>query len=298
MPNAVYDFVRRKTLTIMSKQIKLSLSFYERKILADLWPEFGNRWDLKNTVGRTLTFTLDELQQLLPTVNNELGLHRAMRRNAMRHIIEVATQAIEDSQGIGAIPVAERLYQFRILLKQSKPEIWRRIQVKRCTLDKLHEHIQTAMGWTNSHLHQFNINSERYGDPELLDDGFEDDVFVDSTDLKIDQILPKSGKRFRFEYEYDFGDSWRHEVLFEGCLKAAKGQRFPLCVEGERACPPEDVGGIRGYARYLKVLRNSLQKDHQDMLDWRGPFDPDSFDGEKTSKRMRRGLPDWRQMDC
>ena len=124
-----------------------------------------------------------------------------MRRNAIRHIIEIATQAIEDSQGIGAIPAAERLYQFRISLKLSKPEIWRRIQVKRCTLDKLHEHIQTAMGWTNSHLHQFQINGERYGDPQLLDDGFEDDVFIDSTDLKIDQILPKSGKRFRFEYD-------------------------------------------------------------------------------------------------
>ena len=130
-----------------------------------------------------------------------VGQCAAMRRNAIRHIIEIATQAIEDSQGIGAIPAAERLYQFRISLKLSKPEIWRRIQVKRCTLDKLHEHIQTAMGWTNSHLHQFQINGERYGDPQLLDDGFEDDVFIDSTDLKIDQILPKSGKRFRFEYD-------------------------------------------------------------------------------------------------
>ena len=282
----------------MSQQIKLSLSFYERKILAELRPEFGNRWDLENTAARTLTFKLDELQQLLPALKNEPGPHRAMRSNAVRHIIDVATQAIEDSQGIGATPVAERLYQFRISLKQSKPEIWRRIQVKRCTLDKLHEHIQTAMGWTNSHLHQFHINGERYGDPELLDDGFEDDVFVDSTDLKIDQILPKSGKRFRFEYEYDFGDRWRHEVLFEGCLKAAKGQRYPLCVEGDRACPPEDVGGIRGYTRYLKVLGNPTHKDHQDMLEWRGPFDPDSFDSEKTTKRMRRGLPDWRKMDC
>ena len=117
-----------------------------------------------------------------------------MRRNAMRHIIEVATQAIEDSQGIGAIPVAERLYQFRILLKHSKPEVWRRIQVKRCTLDKLHEHIQTAMGWTNSHLHQFHINGERYGDPELLDDGFEDDVFTALCNQAIRKGLISTGR--------------------------------------------------------------------------------------------------------
>ena len=220
-----------------------------------------------------------------------------MRQRAQHKIIASAMQAIEDSQGIGAIPTAERLYQFRIALKQSKPEIWRRIQIKNCTLDKLHEHIQIAMGWTNSHLHDFQINGQCYGDPELLDDDFESDVFVDSTVLKIDKIVPKSGQRFRFDYRYDFGDCWQHEILFEGCLKAEKGRRYPICVEGERACPPEDVGGTHGFARYLKATSDPTHRAHKEMLEWNGPFDPMNFDSERTTRRMQRGLPDWRKAD-
>ncbi|MCB0065506.1 MAG: plasmid pRiA4b ORF-3 family protein, partial [Caldilineaceae bacterium] len=170
-----------------------------------------------------------------------------------------------------------------------------RIQVKNCTLDKLHEHIQTAMGWTNSHLHQFEIDGERYGDPELIDDGFEDFHCVDSTVTKISEIVPKDGKRFRFTYEYDFGDDWQHEVIFDGCLRAEKGQRYPICVEGERACPPEDVGGVWGYAEFLEAIADPKHEQHDDFVEWAGDFDPEEFDAAKTTKAMRRGLPDWRQ---
>ena len=93
---------------------------------------------------------------------------------------------------------------------QDRPVHPRPAQAHYCALDKLHEHIQTAMGWTNSHLHEFEIDGERYGDPELLDDGFEDFKCVDSTITKISEFVPKAGKRFRFLYEYDFGDDWEH----------------------------------------------------------------------------------------
>jgi hypothetical protein len=113
---------------------------------------------------------------------------------------------------------------------------------------------------------------------------------------KISEIVPKNGKRFHFVYEYDFGDGWEHEVLFEGCLRAEKGVRYPLCVEGERACPPEDVGGVWGYVEYLEALADPKHEQHHDMLQWRGPFDAEQFLAEKTTKAMRRGLPDWRRM--
>ena len=187
------------------------------------------------------------------------------------------------------------LFQFKITLLGAKTPIWRRIQVQDCTLDKLHEHIQTAMGWTNSHLHQFEIDGERYGDPELLDDGFEDFECVDSTVAKISEIVPKDGKRFQFTYQYDFGDNWQHFVLFEGCLKAEKGGRYPQCVEGERACPPEDVGGVWGYAEFLEAIADSKHEQHDDFVEWAGEFDPEEFDAAKATKAMRRGLPDWRQ---
>ena len=187
------------------------------------------------------------------------------------------------------------LYQFKVTLLEASPPIWRRIQVHDCTLDKLHEHIQTAMGWTNSHLHQFEIDGERFGDPELLDDGFEDFECVDSTVTMLSDILPESGQRFAFKYEYDFGDGWEHEILFEGCPPADKGKKYPLCVEGERACPPEDCGGVWGYADFLEAITNPKHEEHESFLEWcGGSFSPDEFDPKEATKAMKKGLPDWR----
>jgi hypothetical protein len=212
-------------------------------------------------------------------------------------VVDAVTNAIGDSEGIGSIPASERLYQFKVTLLESSPPIWRRTQVKNCTLDKLHEHIQTAMGWTNTHLHQFDIGGESYGDPELLNDGFDDFECIDSTVTKIRDVVPQDGKRFAFLYKYDFGDGWTHEVLFEGCLRAVRGGRYPLCLEGERSCPPEDVGGVWGYDDFLEALANPKHEEHETYLEWAGEFDPEKFDAAKATKAMRRGLPDWRQYE-
>lgn len=182
------------------------------------------------------------------------------------------------------------IYQFKITLLGYKPLIWRRIQVQGCTLDKLHEHIQTAMGWTNSHLHQFEIQGERYGDPDLMGDL----ECEDSTTIMLNEILPNSGKRFAFRYDYDFGDGWEHEVLYEGSPLSEKGKKYPLCLEGEGACPPEDIGGVWGYADYLEALADPKHELHEDYLEWNGPFDPEKFDPKKATREMKKGLPNWR----
>ena len=190
------------------------------------------------------------------------------------------------------------LYQFKITLKAIEPPIWRRIQVKDCTLDKLHEHIQTAMGWTNSHLHRFEIGGVLYGDPELLLEGFEDDPdIVNSLDTRLSKIISSDSKRFSFEYEYDFGDDWEHEILFEGCLRAEKSVRYPLCLEGDRACPPEDVGGSYGYQEYLEALADPKHERHDEFKEWRGRFNPEKFNAATATKSMQRGLPNWREMN-
>jgi hypothetical protein len=165
-----------------------------------------------------------------------------------------------------------------------------------CTLDTLHEHIQTAMGWSNSHLHQFRIGKQFYSDPMLMEEDFEEMDCRDSTRTKLSAILPKTGKRFRFIYEYDFGDSWYHDVLFEGCVQPEPGRPYPLCLEGKRACPPEDVGGVPGYAEFLQAIQNPDNEQHEDMLEWvGGKFDPEAFDAKKATKAMKKGLPDWRK---
>ncbi len=190
------------------------------------------------------------------------------------------------------------LYQLKITLVDAKPAIWRRIQVKDCTLDKLHEHIQTAMGWTNSHLHRFEVDGQPYADPELMEESFAEMNCRDSTITLFSYIVPQGNKPFRFQYEYDFGDSWEHEVLFEGCPKPEKGQKYPVCLEGERACPPEDVGGVGGYAEFLETIKD---RDHEERVETlesaEGWFDPDEFDATTATKSMWKGLPDWRSME-
>ena len=111
-----------------------------------------------------------------------------MKRTSLRHVRYTTERAIEHFEGIGAIPVRERIYQFKIMLKDIKPPIWRRIQVRDCTLDKLHERIQTAMGWTNSHLHHFQINDKLYGDPWLLDANFVEMNYTNSNLTTLSKV--------------------------------------------------------------------------------------------------------------
>jgi hypothetical protein len=267
----------------------------QRKAVALLLPHLAARLKLDENNQRTIPLSLAELKEIrkkapVAVRQTESG----MVRNSLRCLTEITTQALERFQGLGSIPASERLYQFRITLLDIQPAIWRRIQVKDGTLDKLHEHIQTATGWTNSHLHHFKIGEQLYGDPMLLDENFAEMNYEDSLSTKISDILPKNGRRFAFEYEYDFGDGWRHEVLFEGCVQAERGRRYPVCVEGARVCPPEDVGGTGGYEEYLEAMADAEHERHEEFLGWRGPFNPEAFDPAKATRRLWRGLPDWR----
>ena len=282
----------------MSPSHNLPLSQAQRIATAEVLPELADRLKLEEKNPRKIPFTVDELKSIQKTVHAaRLHAENGMKRTSLRHVVDAITKTLEGATGIGSIPATDRLYQFKITLLRTNPPIWRRIQVRNCTLDKLHERIQTAMGWRNCHLHQFKINGERYGDPQLIDDGFEEFDYIDSTQTQISDVVPKSGKRFHFDYEYDFGDSWHHEILFEGCLQTTRGVSYPICVEGERACPPEDVGGTGGYNRFLKAIADPKHKQHESLIEWiGGQFDPEKFDAEKATKKMRRGLPDWRLM--
>ncbi len=275
----------------------LKLTLAQRKVVAEILPQFSERLKLDEPKARSVSFSLGEMRAI--GEGSRLAIPRAdsgMKRNSLRHVVGVAEHAIEDFQGIGRIPARDRLYQFRIRIKDFSPQIWRRFQTRDCTLDKLHEHIQTAMGWTNSHLHHFQINDKFYGDPWLMHDSFDDVEYADSTIARLSSVLPKTGARFQFEYEYDFGDSWLHEVLFEGCLRAEPGRRYPVCVEGERACPPEDVGGTSGYSDFLEAIADPEHEERDENLTWvGGSFDPEEFEPEKATKRMIRGLPKWRK---
>ena len=179
------------------------------------------------------------------------------------------------------------LFQFKITLLDITPMIWRRIQVPDCTLTDLHEYMQAAFGWENYHLHQFEIDGVRYSQPAPDGDDFDMD-FEDETDVLLSKLLPKSSRKARWIYEYDFGDGWRHEVVFEGFPPIDPKAKVPLCLEGERACPPEDCGGPPGYGDYLDAIADPENEQHEEMLEWRGAFDPEAFDAKKATKEMRK----------
>jgi hypothetical protein len=273
------------------------LGHAERAIAAEL-PALSTTIK-KKLAKKSSTFTIVETASIVSGIADSLLEGEPLKQLTL---IFIAKKLIDCLQSSVAPSVREPkptglAYQFKITLLGVKPPVWRRIQVQDCTLDTLHEHIQTAMGWTNSHLHHFRVGEHLFADPMLMEENFEDMDYVDSTTTMASDIVPKSGKQFRFLYEYDFGDSWDHEILFEGCPKADAGRQYPVCLEGERACPPEDVGGMWGYTEFLEAIGNEKHKRHEELLEWiGGSFDPEEFDPAKATKAMKQGLPDWRRM--
>ncbi len=185
------------------------------------------------------------------------------------------------------------VYRFKIILQDTHPVIWRRIETMDVTLEKLHELIQTAMGWTNSHLHQFEIAGARYTDPRFMSGGFDDSGALDYTGIRIADLVSKHGSKLRIGYEYDFGDGWQHEIVLEEVMQSEPGAKYPRCIDGERACPPEDIGGVYGFADYVKAITNPKHSEYGELLEWNGPFDPAQFDAAKATRRMKKGLPAW-----
>lgn len=178
-------------------------------------------------------------------------------------------------------PVA---YQLKVTLVRVKPPVWRRLLVPgNFSLDRLHTVIQEAMGWTDSHLHEFVVQGQRYGEPnpEEPEPDLEREWLA-----TLRQIAPVQGRRF--EYLYDFGDGWRHDVLVESIQLPEKELRYPVCLAGARRCPPEDCGGPYGYAGVLEAIRDSNHAEHEEMLDWiGGEFDPEAFDLAAVNRKLR-----------
>ena len=182
---------------------------------------------------------------------------------------------------------AEQLvYQIKVTLKGSKPPIWRRIQVTEgTTLGRLHGILQAVMGWWDYHLHGFTVAGREYGisDPEY--DIFDEPV-ADEQRARLGQLV--SGEGFRFTYVYDFGDTWEHEVLIEKTSHTESGVRYPVCVGGKRACPPEDCGGIWGYYELLEAIQDPDHPEHEELKEWLGDeFDPDDFDIDAVNRRCQ-----------
>lgn len=171
----------------------------------------------------------------------------------------------------------EAIYRLKVSIKNIRPPVWRRIEVPAdVTLAGLHDVLQTAFGWTDSHLHQFDVGGALVGrhDPDDRDWG---PPVRDERRVRLRDVVGARVKRFL--YEYDFGDGWEHEVTVEGILPAEPGVSYPRCTAGRRACPPEDCGGPWGYAELLAAVGDPDHPEHREMREWLDEgFDPDAFD--------------------
>lgn len=176
---------------------------------------------------------------------------------------------------------SKSLYQIKVTLVGSKPPIWRRLIVKDNTrLDQLHSVLQVAMGWFNSHLHQYRVGNSYIGIPDQ-------DIDIDVTDeqmVYLQDII--SNVKDNFVYEYDFGDGWEHKIVLEKKLPLDSSES-PVVIKGKKACPPEDCGGIWGYSDFLAAIQDPKHEEHEEMLEWvGGEFDPDEFDMNFINKKL------------
>jgi hypothetical protein len=163
------------------------------------------------------------------------------------------------------------------------PVVWRRVLVPGAIrLAKLSEILLTAMGWTNSHLHAFRVGDKRYG---MCFDEYPDEEI----DEKGVTVLQGLREERRFVYDYDFGDGWEHDVIIEELTWSYFGLKFAVCIDGQNACPPEDVGGPGGYAEFLDAVSDPKHEEHESYLEWAGgSFDPTEFKLAATNAAPQR----------
>lgn len=152
-------------------------------------------------------------------------------------------------------------------------------------LSDFHKVIQTSMGWTNSHLHQF-IKDNTFYSARMQDDDFWDEMDnVDYKNMKLSDLLKK--EKEKMVYEYDFGDGWEHDIILEKILPVDKNTKYPVCLAGKMSCPPEDCGGVWGYADMLEILKDPDHEEYETYVEWLGgEFDPEYFDKDLVNQLL------------
>jgi hypothetical protein len=176
-----------------------------------------------------------------------------------------------------------QLYLLRIAVQDIEPEIWRRFVVPAgIPLDRLHDVIQIVMGWADNHLHEFVIGKKHFTEtPESIEDG------LDEGTVRLCDLITKNGQSL--VYHYDFGDDWFHDVVLEDSHYTNEDLLSPVeCLDGERACPPEDIGGIPGYEELCRELNEEMDddEDEEDEGDDEDMWDDEEYDSEEFDLEM------------
>ncbi len=181
-----------------------------------------------------------------------------------------------------------KIYQIQIALKNSKPKIWRRVLIPSdLLLSDLHKITQTTMGWANSHLHQFIKDRTFYSVKHPGDDMWGmDNVDYKKKKTRISDLLKV--EKDKMTYEYDFGDNWEHDIILEKILPIDEKTTYPICLTGKMNCPPDDCGGVWGYADMLEILKQPTHEEYENYVEWLGDdFDPIFFDIDEVNELLR-----------
>lgn len=180
-----------------------------------------------------------------------------------------------------------KVYQLKIQLLHISPTIWRRVLVPSdIDLHSLHFVLFTTMGWQGYHVHQYKIGDSYFGVPHEDDEDFGFSVMDDSLYV-LEEIAPVL--KFKFKYEYDMGDGWEHKITLEKIMPGEPTQKYPLCIDGENACPPEDCGGIPGFYNFVEAMEHPKHPEHAAMKEWSGgSFDPKKFELDAVNKRLQK----------
>jgi hypothetical protein len=178
------------------------------------------------------------------------------------------------------------IYQLKIELIEIEPPIRRRIQVPSAIkLCCLHSAIQVAMGWTDSHLHQFEKGDKNYGVPEW--DEFDELDLIDESKTQLSAVLKSEGESMI--YQYDFGDNWQHDIVLEKIIPVTDaGRKAPICLGGERRGPPEEVGGAYGYEEFLEAVCDPAHENYDQFIRWAGGHFLDEFDLKAVSETLAK----------
>lgn len=202
-----------------------------------------------------------------------------------------ASAAADSKAGKPAKEVTDKpsaaVYQFKVILDDTDPSVWRRIQLSGdATFWDLHCAINDAMGWEDAHLHEFQVGGKRHG--QRIGIPMEDDLAVGTDPGRADWDVPITAHFAKpgasCSYLYDFGDGWSHTVKLETTLPREPKTKYPRCLDGARACPPEDCGGPPGYERLCAAFATPDKEDDHanELLDWFGDYDPEAFDPAKV----------------
>ena len=172
-------------------------------------------------------------------------------------------------------------YQLYVELEWVAPKVWRRFLVP-MTIDLplLHVTLLFGMGWQGGHIHEFVIGHDHYGPTDMV----ELDHIIDEQNVTLRDAL---GAKKTFTYVYDYGDDWRHKVKVEKIMTLDTPIDTGMCIGGENACPPEDVGGPPGYEEFLAALADPKHPQHRDLKQWiGGSFDPTAFSVAEANERL------------